>query len=72
MVSTSLNLSQPEHHSGSIGSNCKIAPRFTSPACPPSNATHHLEEPARIARSPVSFSLHNLLTSPQNQHTHPQ
>ncbi|KAK5612809.1 hypothetical protein CRENBAI_006310 [Crenichthys baileyi] len=72
MVNTSLNFPQPEDRSGSIGSDCKIAPRFTCPACPPSNAIHHLEEPALTACLPVNLNLHGLPTSPQNQHTHPQ
>ncbi|MED6240257.1 hypothetical protein ATANTOWER_018257 [Ataeniobius toweri] len=66
MVNTSVNL--PKY----TKSDCKIAPRFTCPACPPSNAIHHLEEFACTARLPVSLSLHCLLTSSQNKHTHLQ
>ncbi|MEQ2252573.1 hypothetical protein ILYODFUR_023104 [Ilyodon furcidens] len=69
MVNTSVNLPQSKNCSGSKRSDCKIAPRFTCPACPPSNSIHHLEEFARTARLPVSLSLHGFLTFPQNQHT---
>ncbi|MEQ2304560.1 hypothetical protein AMECASPLE_028408 [Ameca splendens] len=69
MVNTSVNLPQSRDRSGFTRSDCKIAPPFTCPACPPSNAIHHLEKFA-TARLPVSLSLHGLLTSSQNQHTH--
>ncbi|MEQ2241183.1 hypothetical protein ILYODFUR_022734 [Ilyodon furcidens] len=72
MVNTSVNLPQSKDRSGSTGSDCKIASRFTCPACPQSNATHYLEEFVRTARLPVSFSLRGLLTSSKNQHTHLQ
>ncbi|MED6232516.1 hypothetical protein ATANTOWER_031598, partial [Ataeniobius toweri] len=45
-------------------------PRFTCPACPPSNAIHHLEESTHTARLPVNLSLRGLFTSPQNQLNH--
>ncbi|KAK5609600.1 hypothetical protein CRENBAI_003338 [Crenichthys baileyi] len=66
-IVNSVNLLQSKDCSGSIRSDCKIAPRFTCPACPPSNAIHHLEEPAATACLPVSLGLHCLLTSPQSQ-----
>ncbi|MEQ2245671.1 hypothetical protein ILYODFUR_030365 [Ilyodon furcidens] len=69
MVNTSGNLPQFKDCSGSTRSDCKIAPRFTCPACPPSNAIHHLEDPARTAPLPVSLGLRGLPTPPQNQHT---
>ncbi|MEQ2286117.1 hypothetical protein AMECASPLE_038825 [Ameca splendens] len=72
MVNTSVNLPQSMDHSGSTRSDCKIAPRFTCPVCPPSNAIHHLEEFIHRARLPISLSLRGLLTSSQNQHTHLQ
>ncbi|MED6246568.1 hypothetical protein ATANTOWER_019968 [Ataeniobius toweri] len=46
-----MNLPQPEDCSGSTGSDCKITPRFTCPAYPPSNTTYHMEEPACTARA---------------------
>ncbi|MED6288050.1 hypothetical protein CHARACLAT_022580 [Characodon lateralis] len=72
MVNTSVNLPHSKDRSGSTGSDCKMASRFTCPACPPSNATHHLEEFARTARLPVSLGLRGLFTSSKNQHTHLQ
>ncbi|KAK5619239.1 hypothetical protein CRENBAI_020313 [Crenichthys baileyi] len=72
MVNTSVNLLQFKDRSGSTRSDCKNAPHFTCPDCPPSNTIHHLEEFARTARSLVSLNLCGLLTSPQNQHTHLQ
>ncbi|MEQ2289229.1 hypothetical protein AMECASPLE_030809 [Ameca splendens] len=72
MVNTSVNLPQFKDRSGSTISDCKIALRFTCPACPPSNSIHHLGEIARTAHLPVCLSLHGLLTSPQNKHTHLQ
>ncbi|KAK5611292.1 hypothetical protein CRENBAI_019042 [Crenichthys baileyi] len=72
MVNTSVILPQSKDHSGSTGSDCKIAPHFTCPVCPPSNAIHHLEEFARTVRLPVSLSPRGLLSSPQNLHTHLQ
>ncbi|KAK5614853.1 hypothetical protein CRENBAI_011032, partial [Crenichthys baileyi] len=72
MVNTSVNLTQSKDRSGSTRSGCKIAPHFTCPGCPPSNAIHYLEEFARTAHLPVSLSLCGLLTSSQNQHTHLQ
>ncbi|MED6242427.1 hypothetical protein ATANTOWER_004557 [Ataeniobius toweri] len=71
-VNISINLPQSKDRSRSTRSDFKIAPRFTCPACPPSNTIHHLEEFARTARLPVSLSLGGLLTSSQNQHTHLQ
>ncbi|MEQ2293819.1 hypothetical protein AMECASPLE_037404, partial [Ameca splendens] len=72
MVNTSMNLPQSKYCPGSTRSDFKIAPCFTCPACPPSNAIHHLQEFARTACLSVSLSLRGLLTSPQNQHTHQQ
>ncbi|MEQ2283676.1 hypothetical protein AMECASPLE_013993 [Ameca splendens] len=54
MVNNSVNLPQSKDRSGSTRSDCKIAPNFTCPACPPSNTIHHLEEPAHTACSLVS------------------
>ncbi|MEQ2253072.1 hypothetical protein ILYODFUR_028289 [Ilyodon furcidens] len=68
MVNISMNLPHSKDRSGSTRSDFKIAPCFTCPACPSSNAVHHLEELARTARLPVSHSLRGLRISPQNQH----
>ncbi|MED6275730.1 hypothetical protein CHARACLAT_029460 [Characodon lateralis] len=69
MVNTSVNLPQSKDRSGSTRSDCKIASRFTCPACPPSNTIHHLEEITCTARLPVNLSIRGLLTSPQIQPT---
>ncbi|MED6283793.1 hypothetical protein CHARACLAT_012573 [Characodon lateralis] len=62
-----MNLPQSKDRSGSTRSDCKIAPSFTCPACPPS-----IRFTIWRNRLPVSLSLRGLLTSPHNQHTHQQ
>ncbi|MEQ2245472.1 hypothetical protein ILYODFUR_028438 [Ilyodon furcidens] len=47
----------------------KFQDRFMCPACPLSNAIHHLEEFARTAHLSVGLSQSGLLMSPQTQHT---
>ncbi|MED6240743.1 hypothetical protein ATANTOWER_027137 [Ataeniobius toweri] len=56
-----MNLPQPKDLPGS---NCRITPRPTCPACPPSNVTHQLEEPAHTAYQSANLSFCGLLTSP--------
>ncbi|MEQ2291748.1 hypothetical protein AMECASPLE_016116 [Ameca splendens] len=59
-----MNLPQSKDLPRPTGSHSRILPRSPCPACPPSNTTHRLEEPARTACQSANLSFCGLLTSP--------